>query len=137
MFNKEEEIKKDEINTIFGQQTEFDGELRTKGSIRIEGKITGTIDADGDVFVGESGAVSSNIEARKVVIAGKVDGNVTANDKLEILQTGTLKGDIKAKKLVVEEGAQFIGKSEPLENKGKEIKTDKKTDKKVEKSSKN
>jgi cytoskeletal protein CcmA (bactofilin family) len=137
LFNKEEEIKKDEINTIFGQQTEFDGKLKTKGSIRIEGKITGTIDADGDVFVGESGTVSSNIEARKVVIAGKVDGNVTANEKLEILQTGTLKGDIKAKKLVIEEGAQFIGKSEPLENKGKEIKADKKSENKVEKSSKN
>ncbi|MGM0445802.1 MAG: bactofilin family protein [Bacillota bacterium] len=135
MFNKEEEIKKNDINTVFGQQTEFDGELRTKGSIRIEGKITGTIDADGDVFVGESGVVSSNIEARKVVIAGKVNGNVTVNEKLEILQTGTLKGDIKAKKLVIEEGAKFIGKSEPLENKGNETKVDKKIEKKVEKSS--
>ena len=137
MFNKEEEIKKDEINTIFGQQTEFDGKLRTKGSIRIEGKINGTINADGDVFVGESGTVSSSIEARKVVIAGKVDGNVTANDKLEILQTGTLKGDIKAKNLVIEEGAKFIGKSEPLENKGNRQKPGTKVEKNVEKSSKN
>lgn len=137
MFNKEEEIKKDEINTIFGQQTEFDGELKTKGSIRIEGKINGTINADGDVFVGESGTVSSNIEARKIVIAGKVNGNITANDKLEILQTGSLKGDIQAKKLVIEEGAKFVGKSEPLENKGKRQKNDTKIEKDVEKSSKN
>ncbi|MFO7814914.1 MAG: polymer-forming cytoskeletal protein [Halanaerobiales bacterium] len=114
MFNKEEEIKKDEINTVFGQETEFDGKLTTKGSIRIEGTITGTVEADGDVFVGESGKVNSNIEARKIVIAGNVEGNIVAKEKLEILQTGVLKGDIKAKKLVIEEGAKFIGKSTPL-----------------------
>ncbi len=117
MFNKEEDIKKDEINTIFGQETEFEGKLKTKGSIRIEGTITGTVTADGDVFVGEAGTVNSNIEARKIVIAGKVEGNVVAKDKLEILENGVLKGDLKAKKLVIEEGAKFIGKSTPLKNK--------------------
>ena len=137
MFNKEEDIKKDEINTIFGQETEFEGKLNTKGSIRIEGTITGTVNADGDVFVGEAGTVKSNIEARKVVISGKVEGNVVAKDKLEILETGVLKGDLKAKKLVVEEGAKFIGKSAPLKNKD-HSNTDKKNNSKnnVEKKSK-
>ena len=133
MFNKEEDVKRDEISTIFGQQTEFDGKLKTKGSIRIEGTITGTLDADGDVFVGESGVVNSNIEARKIVVAGKVEGNIVAKDKLEILQTGTLEGDIKAKKLVVEEGAKFIGKSAPLEDVKKSKSFAKKNEKNVEK----
>jgi cytoskeletal protein CcmA (bactofilin family) len=133
LFNKEEDIKKDEINTIFGQQTEFDGELKTKGSIRVEGSITGTINADGDVFVGESGVVNSNIEARKVVVAGKVEGNITAKDKLEILETGTLEGDIKAAKLVVEEGARFIGNSAPLEDSKAKTSFPKKNEKKNEK----
>lgn len=133
MFNKEENIKKDEISTIFGQQSEFDGKLKTKGSIRIEGTITGSVKAGGDVFVGESGVVNSNIEARKIIIAGQVKGNVTAQDKLEILQTGALTGDIKAKKLVVEEGAKFIGKSKPLEDMNREEKEEKKIEKKVEK----
>lgn len=132
MFNKEEDIKKDEISTIFGQQSEFDGKLKTKGSIRIEGTITGSVKAGGDVFVGESGIVNSNIEARKIVVAGKVEGNVTAQDKLEILQTGKLTGDIKAKKLVIEEGAKFIGKSTPLDNMDNK-KERKNKEKKVEK----
>lgn len=137
MFNKEEDIKKDEINTIFGQETEFEGKLNTKGSIRIEGTITGTVNADGDIFVGEAGTVNSNIEARKVVIAGKVEGNVVAKDKLEILETGVLKGDLKAKKLVIEEGAKFIGKSSPLENVEKSTTDDKKkSQKNVEKKGK-
>ncbi len=142
MFNKEEDVKRDEISTIFGQQTEFDGKLKTKGSIRVEGSLTGTLEADGDVFVGESGEVNSNIEARKVVIAGKVEGNIIAKDKLEILETGTLEGDIKAKKLVVEEGAKFIGKSAPLENSTKKQsftqskENKKKNEKNVEKKSK-
>jgi len=142
LFNKEEDVKRDEISTIFGQQTEFDGKLKTKGSIRVEGSLTGTLEADGDVFVGESGEVNSNIEARKVVIAGKVEGNIIAKDKLEILETGTLEGDIKAKKLVVEEGAKFIGKSAPLENSTKKQsftqskENKKKNEKNVEKKSK-
>lgn len=136
MFNKEEDIKRDEISTIFGQQTEFDGKLKTKGSIRVEGTLTGTLNADGDVFVGESGTVNSNIEARKVVIAGKVEGNITAKDKLEILESGILKGDIKAKKLVIEEGAKFIGKSTPLDENGKNKNYTNKDEKNVEKEAK-
>jgi len=133
LFNKEQDVKKDEISTIFGQQTEFDGKLKTKGSIRVEGTLTGTVDAEGDVFVGESGVVNSNIEARKVVVAGKVEGNIIARDKLEILETGTLEGDLKANKLVVEEGARFIGKSAPLENSSKNKNFTKKKEKKEEK----
>lgn len=138
MFNKEEDVKREEISTVFGQQTEFDGKLKTKGSIRVEGSLTGTLQADGDVFVGEAGEVNSDIEARKVVIAGKVEGNIIAKDKLEILETGTLEGDIRANKLVIEEGAKFIGKSTPLEESTKKQSfTQAKEDKKANKNEKN
>lgn len=133
MFNKED-MNKEDINTIFGQQTIVDGKLTTKGSIRIEGKMKGTIIAEGDVFIGESGEVNSNIEARNIVIAGKVEGNVTAKEKLEILAAGRLEGDIKSKRLVIEEGAKFIGKSIPLEeNEVQKPKQKDKNEKNVEK----
>lgn len=127
-------MNKEDINTIFGQQTIVDGKLTTKGSIRIEGKMKGTIIAEGDVFIGESGEVNSNIEARNIVIAGKVEGNVTAKEKLEILAAGRLEGDIKSKRLVIEEGAKFIGKSIPLEeNEVQKPKQKDKNEKNVEK----
>ncbi|MCF8008687.1 MAG: polymer-forming cytoskeletal protein [Halanaerobiales bacterium] len=127
-------MSKEDINTIFGQQTIVDGKLTTKGSIRIEGEMKGTIIAEGDVFIGESGEVNSNIEARNIVIAGNVEGNVTAKEKLEILAAGRLEGNIKSKRLVIEEGAKFIGESIPLvENEVQKPKQKDKNENKVEK----
>jgi len=124
LLEKNEMLQKDDMNTVFGRQSLFDGEITTKGSIRVEGEITGTINADGNVFIGETGQIHSDIEGCEVVIGGKVEGDIIARNKLTILKTGILKGDIKAKKLEIEEGARFIGKSSPLLDDEKEADSD-------------
>lgn len=112
---KKLEEAKGKVETILGTGTSMDGDINTKGSLRIEGKINkGNIRAEGDVFIGESGEVNTSIEARNVVIAGKVNGNITALKKIEILPSGNLSGDIKSKVLKIEEGAVFNGVSEIL-----------------------
>lgn len=111
---KEDTVKKGKVETIMGNGTKIDGDIRTNGSLRVEGEVQGNVKAEGDLFVGESGKVKSEIEAREVVIAGVVEGNVVAHKKLEILPKGKLLGDIKTDKLKIEEGATFIGSSQTL-----------------------
>ena len=90
--------------------TVFEGKLRTPGSIRVDGKVIGDINATQSVSVGTSGDVEGNVTAGTVTIGGKLKGSVVANEKLLLETKASVKGDIRASRLVVEEGAQFDGK---------------------------
>ncbi|MEJ6951955.1 bactofilin family protein [Natronospora cellulosivora (SeqCode)] len=110
--DKKVEEAKGKVETILGTGTSMDGDINTRGSLRVEGTINkGNINAEGDVLIGENGQVNTTIDARNVVIAGKVNGNINARDKIEILPTGSLNGDIKSKVLKIDEGAVFNGVS--------------------------
>lgn len=124
---KEDTVKKGKVETIMGDGTKIDGDIRTNGSLRVEGEIDGNVKAEGDLFVGEGGKVKSEIDAREVVIAGVVEGNVVAHKKLEILPKGKLLGDIKTDKLKIEEGATFIGSSQTLKKSSGNKKSGKKS----------
>lgn len=120
MFGKKKKQKKMEeakgkVATILRNGTII-GDLFTKGSLRIEGKIKGVIKAEGDLFVGVEGVLNTQIEARNVIIAGTVNGDIIANGKIELLKSGKLKGNIRAKSIKIEEGAYFAGESKPMDN---------------------
>ncbi|MFW5998432.1 MAG: bactofilin family protein [Bacillota bacterium] len=117
-------MNNDKMETVLGEGTDINGNINTKGSLRIEGKFEGEIKAEGDLYVGESGLVDSEVKAKKVVIAGEIKGNITATEKIELLSKGKIRGNIVTDILKVEEGATFIGSSKKIndEDKGK-IKT--------------
>ncbi len=129
--DKKKEGTKGKVETILGAGTKIKGDIYTKGSLRIEGKVVGKVKAEGDLFVGEEGEVETEIEARNVVIAGKVKSNVKAYQKLEILPQGELNGDIKTDKLKIEEGAVFIGTSKILKESKDNVTKMKKAEKEV------
>ena len=112
--NKNEESNKSKVETVLGKGTKIEGDICTSGSLRVEGEVIGKVKADGDIFVGESGNIKNQIEARNIIIAGRVESNVIAQKKLEILLSGVLCGDIKTNVLKIEEGARFIGSSQIL-----------------------
>ncbi|HRI46397.1 MAG: polymer-forming cytoskeletal protein [Ignavibacteriaceae bacterium] len=101
----------DEVS-IFSSTLQIQGNIITKGNIRIDGKIRGDIKADGIITIGPHGYIEGNISAKNVTIGGKVLGSVTSTEKLVLEDKSQLKGDLTAKILVVEEGAIFIGKSD-------------------------
>ena len=96
------------LETVIGAESYFQGTLRSKGSVRIDGKIEGGISAEG-VILGERGEVQGDISARTVVIGGKVTGNVHATESLELLAKSQVFGDLHAPQLLIAEGAIFEG----------------------------
>jgi cytoskeletal protein CcmA (bactofilin family) len=96
------------LETVIGAESSFQGTLRSKGSVRIDGKIEGGISAEG-VILGERGEVQGDISARTVVIGGKVTGNVHATESLELLAKSQVFGDLHAPQLLIAEGAIFEG----------------------------
>uniref|UniRef100_A0A7C3MKN0 Polymer-forming cytoskeletal protein n=1 Tax=Dictyoglomus thermophilum TaxID=14 RepID=A0A7C3MKN0_DICTH len=108
--------KPEVMDTVIGGQSEFEGKLVSKASLRIDGRFKGDIEAKEAVIVGKTGFVDGNIKANKVIIIGEVVGNIICRGSLEILSTGKFKGDLKlGGKISVEEGGVLLGKTEILE----------------------
>lgn len=96
------------LETVIGSESFFQGTLRSKGSVRIDGKIEGGIAAEG-IILGERGEVQGDISGRTIVVGGKVTGNIHATESLELLAKSQVFGDLHAPQLVIAEGAIFEG----------------------------
>lgn len=99
----------DQVATIIGKETIFRGNITSQGTIRIDGQHEGELTTDGDLVVGESGKLTSQVKVRSALIAGIVKGNIEALDKLELLPSAKVYGDIKVGTLTIGEGAEFRG----------------------------
>ncbi len=106
MFHKNTE----KLESFIGENTTFKGNIDTKGTLRIDGRIEGDVTADW-VIVGEKAQVKGNINGRGIVVGGRVDGNLRAKEIIEIRNKGQVYGEIFSSKLTVSEGAVFDGKS--------------------------
>lgn len=97
------------VVTIIGPGTTVSGEIKSKGTIRIEGMISGKLQSDDTIVVQESGRVKADLVAGQVVISGEVQGNVFAHERLEVTAKGKLVGDITAPRVSIAEGVLFEG----------------------------
>jgi cytoskeletal protein CcmA (bactofilin family) len=111
------------LESVIGAESSFQGTLRSKGSIRIDGKIEGGVSAEG-VILGERGEVQGDISARTVVVGGKVTGNIHATESLELLSKCQVFGDLHAPQLLIAEGAIFEGSCLMASEKAKIIEVD-------------
>lgn len=98
------------VVTIIGQGTTVIGELKSKGTIRIEGVVSGRVHSDDTIVVQETGRVKADLYAGQITISGEVEGNVFAQDRLEIATNGKLVGDIVSPRVSIAEGVLFEGK---------------------------
>lgn len=96
------------LNTI-SRGTVLEGKIVTKGDIRIEGRVIGTVVCDAKLVIGEHGVVEGNIEARNAHIAGEVRGSVVVKELLQLQEKSRIEGDISTLRLSVQVGAIFTG----------------------------
>jgi cytoskeletal protein CcmA (bactofilin family) len=95
---------------LIGAGTTVEGKIRTQGSIRVDGKVTGEVHAAENLAVGLTGEIDGAVNGRNVTVGGKVKGNITSVDKLVMEGKSVVRGDVKAAKLVIDEGAVFDGR---------------------------
>ncbi len=100
---------------LIGTGTTVEGKIRTQGSIRIDGKLTGEVHAAENLAVGLTGEIEGGVSGRNVTIGGKVKGNITSVEKLVLEGKSVVRGDVKAAKLVIDEGAVFDGRVTTVE----------------------
>ena len=107
-----QESPPDKIVTLIGPDTHFQGTVKAKGLVRIDGILEGELETEGDVIIGENGRALLDIKAKNLAVAGYLKGSMELTGKLEIRNTGTVIGTIKAEDLVIDEGACFSGTCE-------------------------
>jgi len=98
-----------EMNSIIGEGSIFEGKFYIHGSLQIDGRFEGDIRTDEYVIVGETGTGKTDIFARRVVVAGTVIGNIEADEEVNLLTTGRVLGNIRAPKVNVEDGVIIEG----------------------------
>jgi cytoskeletal protein CcmA (bactofilin family) len=97
-------------STSVDASTEFDGKLRCKQTLRIDGVLKGEIECERTVLVGECAKVYASIEADDVTVAGMVEGDISARRKITLERTAVVVGNLTTPGIVIEEGAKLKGR---------------------------
>jgi cytoskeletal protein CcmA (bactofilin family) len=98
--------------SIISEGFEFIGEIRSKGSITVDGKLKGTISVQ-SLTIGSTGSVDGNVTADNINVKGELSGQMECRDlviggravvegsltysNLAIQRGGIIKGDLKRK----------------------------------------
>lgn len=99
----------DDRSSIVSIGSAWQGNLKIEGSVRIDGELSGEVEAGGTVIVSEGARVDARVRANFVVIAGQFQGRVECSDRLEILPTGRVIAELSTNSLVIHEGAFLEG----------------------------
>jgi cytoskeletal protein CcmA (bactofilin family) len=98
------------INTIIGPNADLKGDIETGGFTRIDGSITGNVNARGRVVIGEKARMKSNVSGTAITVGGVVFGNIIAKESLVILSTALVLGDIITRRIQADDGCLIHGR---------------------------
>lgn len=102
--------KSEPINTFLGTDTNIEGVIDFKGTIRLDGKVKGKISSQGGtIIVGQGAMIEADIKVEKAIIMGEVKGSVEATEKIEVYSPGSVEGNIKAPVISIDTGVRFTG----------------------------
>ena len=109
MAMRDRSLEHGEISGFLDEGTDFEGNLRFRDTMRIDGRFRGSISSKSVLIVGESADIKGEVTVSNVSINGRVNGKIIADKKIEIHSKGRVFGDITTPNLVIEDGAFFNG----------------------------
>jgi cytoskeletal protein CcmA (bactofilin family) len=98
-----------ELNALLGRGSEFDGKLTFEGTVRIDGKFTGSIVTSDVLVVGEGAKISAEISCGTLIVHGEIQGNIRAKALVEFHHPARVRGNVETPALVIEKGVTFEG----------------------------
>lgn len=101
-----------DVVSIIGQGMRVDGDCDTEGTLRVEGRVEGSVHADKAVVVGSDGVVVGDVRTQDAVVAGRIEGSIVAESRLELQAGSRVEGDIRSRRVKLEEGGVVDGKIE-------------------------
>lgn len=86
------------------------GDVDTVGSLRIDGRMEGTVRRADVVVVGAGATVTGDVHAREVIIGGTLNGSAHASERVELQATAIVTGDIVTQSVLMQEGGVVNGR---------------------------
>jgi cytoskeletal protein CcmA (bactofilin family) len=109
-MSKYEGKRKDSSVVTLGSETRFNGLLKFRETLRIQGQFKGTIEAGGELIVDKNAVVDADhINVDSLTVYGDVTGDVSAVDKVDMMTGAKVRGDITAARLRMADGVLFEG----------------------------
>ncbi|HWH75646.1 MAG TPA: polymer-forming cytoskeletal protein [Methylibium sp.] len=110
--------KQPPIRTLVGEGTVIEGEIRFTDGLRIDGRVLGSVIAQGDaptvLVIGEKASITGRVKAGHLVINGEVRGPVESDELLELQPKARIEGHVRYERLEMHQGAQVHGELRPL-----------------------
>lgn len=110
--NKNESMVKNDFSpaiNMIGSGTIITGDIQSKGDIRVDGILKGSINTEGKVALGANGTIEGDVVCQDADISGTINAKITVSKLLSLKATARLNGDIVTSKLSIEPGATFTG----------------------------
>ena len=86
------------------------GDIESDGTIRVDGRLEGSVRRAAIVVLGNGASIKGNITAREVLVGGTVEGNIDAADRIELQPSAVVTGDIDAGAILIREGGIIRGR---------------------------
>lgn len=97
------------VLSIVAQDMTVIGNLKADGVVRVEGRVTGDVEAGSQILLSEGGVIEGGLRTREAVIGGEVRGSIVATERVELQTTASVLGDITTVRLLVQEGGRVNG----------------------------
>jgi cytoskeletal protein CcmA (bactofilin family) len=110
--NKNEAMKNTEKNAainMIGAGTVITGDIQSKGDIRVDGTLKGSVNTSGKVVLGKDGVIEGDVVCADADVSGTIKAKISVTQLLSLKSTAKLNGDITTNKLSIEPGASFTG----------------------------
>lgn len=99
-----------DVVSVVGPGMEIVGDVKSDGTVRVEGRVEGSVKAAKSVVIGRDGVVAGDIETQDVVVAGRVAGTITAESRVELQESCRVEGDIRSRRIKLDEGGRVEGR---------------------------
>jgi cytoskeletal protein CcmA (bactofilin family) len=99
----------DRGTSVVDQHSEVEGTYNTSQDLRVEGRLSGSVNCDGVLFIADGAHVDASVEAASIIVSGQLTGQIRCRGRLEITSTGSVGGEVETASLVIVEGARYEG----------------------------
>ncbi len=95
--------------SIIAAGTTIVGDVETAGTIKVEGRIRGSVRAAGQILLAQGGMIEGDLYTREAIIGGDVQGTIRVEERVEIQSSAVVHGDIVTTRIHIAEGGQING----------------------------
>jgi cytoskeletal protein CcmA (bactofilin family) len=99
-----------QLETVVLSGIQFKGDINGSHDLFLNGEISGTVELQARLFVGQTGRIKGEVKAESIIIEGEVEGTFSAKESIEIRDGGKCMGDLFSPSVKISDKAFFEGR---------------------------